>query len=305
MGQRYVDPRHVNVSLTCTGCRIRCDGGPQESRPTDHRSTRRPRDRRRTDEPGSTLPGAYEKRQRNWRPPKSRRPARPAPPGMRSARATGSPNKGPSSASGLPATRPRPIPKCPKRTSPARRHNPPSPPTQPSSNPGVGASHDRGQKRANTTETGLDHGTGTQGLRLASRTDHPDITGTVGHGTSWLRCRAAVTRPVIADQPQPAAFGIGQRARAIQTAASGRAHVHHHRPAARIPGIFDSQRPAIWCRHEPLHSRALRAQSESPGLMIVRNSSRARSQNRSTSATAGSSPEASIRAWSCSDRRPP
>ena len=36
--------------------------------------------------------------------------------------------------------------------------------------------------------------------------------------------------------------------------------------------------------------------------MIVRNSSRARSQNRSTSATAGSSPDASIRACNCSER---
>ena len=46
-GQRYVD-RGVNVSLTGTGCRIRCDGGLQESRQADHRSARRPRRRRRT-----------------------------------------------------------------------------------------------------------------------------------------------------------------------------------------------------------------------------------------------------------------
>src|SRR5580692_11970853 len=86
--------------------------------------------------------------------------------------------------------------------------------------------------------------------------DHPDIADAIGHGPSRLRRRAAVTRPVVADQPQPAALRISHRARAVQAAASWRANVDHHRAAATIPGVLDSQRPAIWCLHEPLHIRA-------------------------------------------------
>jgi len=56
-------------------------------------------------------PRRCEKRPRNWKPPRLRPPARPEPRGLRSARATDSRSKAPSSASGLPATRPRPLPR--------------------------------------------------------------------------------------------------------------------------------------------------------------------------------------------------
>ncbi len=55
--------------------------------------------------------------------------------------------------------------------------------------------------------------------------------------------------------PEPAALRIGQRARAVQTAASRGAHVDHHRTAVTVSGILDRQRPAVWGRHEPLHTR--------------------------------------------------
>jgi hypothetical protein len=74
---------------------------------------------------------------------------------------------------------------------------------------------------------------------------HPDIAGAIGHGTSRLGRRAAVTRPVVTDQPQLAAFGVSQRVRTVQAAASRRADVHQHRAAAAIPGILDRQRPAV------------------------------------------------------------
>jgi len=94
-----------------------------------------------------------------------------------------------------------------------------------------------------------------QSLDPEGRTDHPDVTGTIGRGASRLSCGAAVTRSVVADQPQLAAFRISQRPGAVQTASARRANVYHHRPAATIPGILDSQRPAAWCRYEPLHRR--------------------------------------------------
>ena len=75
----------------------------------------------------STPPGACEKRQRNWRPPRSTPPARPEPHGTRSARATDSPSKVPSNASEPPATRPRPLPRRPQARRPSRRPDPQAP----------------------------------------------------------------------------------------------------------------------------------------------------------------------------------
>ena len=118
-GQRYVDQERQHIidrhRLSNTLCwwppRVPSGGSPRRSALSTSPTGRLA---------GSKLPGSCEKRPRSWRPPRLRPPARPVPPGMRSARATDSPNKAPSSASGLLATRPRPLLRRQKGRRPVR-----------------------------------------------------------------------------------------------------------------------------------------------------------------------------------------
>jgi len=75
----------------------------------------------------SKPPGACAKRPRNWRPPRLRPPARPEPRGSRSARATDSPSKVPSNASGRFATRSRLLPRQREPRRPSRWPDPQAP----------------------------------------------------------------------------------------------------------------------------------------------------------------------------------
>ena len=109
--QHIIDRHRLSNTLCWWPPRVPSGGSPRRSAlstsPTDRLAD-------------SKLPGSCEKRPRSWRPPRLRPPVRPVPPGMRSARATDSPNKAPSNASELLATRPRPLLRRQKGRRPVR-----------------------------------------------------------------------------------------------------------------------------------------------------------------------------------------
>jgi hypothetical protein len=74
--------------------------------------------------------------------------------------------------------------------------------------------------------------------------DCPDIARAIGDGPPRARCRATVSGPVIADQPQPPRCGIGH-AETIHVPRARTTAVDEHGPARGITGIL---RTISWCQ---------------------------------------------------------